>query len=206
MERLVIGIAGGTGSGKTTVAKEIGRQLTGQSVVRIGQDNYYLDRSGLPLEERARINYDHPDAFDTPLLIRHLERLCAGEAVEAPIYNFVTHTRAKETHRLEPAKVIIVEGIMALVDPELRSRYSIKIFVDTADDVRFIRRLLRDVQERGRSMQSVIDQWLGVVSLMHREFVEPSKRSADLIIPEGGFNTVAIDVILAKIRQWLDKA
>jgi uridine kinase len=206
MDRLVIGIAGGTGSGKTTVAKEIGRSLAGESVVRIGQDNYYLDRSGMPLEERAKINYDHPDAFDTPLLIQQLEALRAGKAIDAPIYNFVTHTRSHETNRVEPAKVIIVEGIMALVDPVLRSHYSIKIFVDTADDVRFIRRLLRDVQERGRSMQSVIDQWLGVVSHMHREFIEPSKRFADLIIPEGGYNTVAIDVILAKIRVWLGRA
>jgi uridine kinase len=204
MERLIIGIGGGTGSGKTTVSKAISRALAGESFVRLGQDNYYLDRSHLEAEERARINYDHPDAFDTPLLCDHIDRLRRGEAVDAPIYNFVTHTRAPETQRIEPAKVIIVEGIMALVDASLRERYDIRLFVDTDDDVRFIRRLSRDVRDRGRSMQSVIDQWLEVVRLMHLEFVEPSKRFADLIIPEGGLNVVAVDLIVTKIRTFLD--
>ncbi|MBN1477836.1 uridine kinase [Candidatus Sumerlaeota bacterium] len=205
MERLVIGIAGGTGSGKTTVAKEIHSRLKGQSFLRLGQDSYYLDRSELSPEARAKINYDHPDAFDHALLIEHLDTLRRGEAIEAPVYNFVTHTRSRETEHIEPARVIVVEGIMTLVDADLRRRFDIKIFVDTADDVRFIRRLSRDVKDRGRSMQSVIDQWLKVVRLMHREFIEPSKRYADLIIPEGGFNRVAIDVILAKILATLEQ-
>jgi uridine kinase len=205
MERLVIGIAGGTGSGKTTVAKEIHSRLKGQSFLRLGQDSYYLDRSELPPEERSKINYDHPDAFDNALMVEHLEALRRGEAIEAPVYNFVTHTRSHETEHIEPARVIVVEGIMTLVDAALRKRFDIKIFVDTADDVRFIRRLSRDVKDRGRSMQSVIDQWLKVVRLMHREFIEPSKRYADLIIPEGGFNRVAIDVILAKIWTTLEQ-
>ena len=204
MERLIIGIGGGTGSGKTTVSKEISRCMEGESFVRLGQDNYYLDRSELTPEERAKINYDHPDAFDDDLLIEHIKCLKRGEAVDVPIYNFVTHTRAKETRRVESAKVIVVEGIMTLVEARLRSLYDIKIFVDTADDVRFIRRLSRDVKDRGRSMQSVIDQWLDVVRLMHLEFVVPSKRYADLIIPEGGFNKVAIDVIVTKIRGFLE--
>lgn len=203
MDRLIIGIAGGSGSGKTTVAEEIGRQFPGDSVVRIGHDSYYLDRSALPPAERARINYDHPDAFDTPLLIDHLRRLRRGEAVEIPIYNYVTHTRARETEHIDPARVILVEGIMVLADAALRDEFDLKLFVDTPDDVRFIRRLSRDVSERGRSMQSVIEQWLGVVRLMHLEFIEPSKRFADLIIPEGGFNRVAIDVIVAKIKATL---
>jgi len=204
LERLVIGIAGGTGSGKSTVAKEIRRVLKGKRVVRLGEDSYYLDRSDLSLEERARMNYDHPDAFDHALLIEHVRALRAGQPVEAPIYNFVTHTRSKETERVEPETVIIVEGIMTLVDRDLRGEFDIKIFVDTADDVRFIRRLTRDTRDRGRSMQSVVDQWLKTVRLMHREFVEPSKRYADLIIPEGGFNRVAIDVIAARIRSTLE--
>jgi uridine kinase len=206
MERLIIGIAGGTGSGKTTVANQISGRLEGQSVVHVSQDSYYHDRSHLPPEERARVNYDHPDAFDNRLLIDHLERLRGGTPIETPIYNFVTHSRGQETQRIEPAKVIIVEGIMVLVDAALREHLDIKIFVDTADDVRFIRRLSRDVKERGRSMQAVIDQWLGVVRLMHMEFIEPSKRQADLIIPEGGFNRVAIDVIVARIHNALERA
>lgn len=203
-EHLIIGIAGGTGSGKTTVAMEIGHLLAGESVVRIGQDSYYLDRSELSPEERAKINYDHPDAFDNAFLVEHLEELKRGKAIEAPIYNFVTHTRSPETARIEPAKVIILEGIMALVDPLLRQQMDIKLFVDTPDDVRFIRRLSRDVKDRGRSMQSVIDQWLEVVRVMHQEFIEPSKHFADLIIPEGGFNRVAIEVIVARIRHTLE--
>jgi uridine kinase len=204
MERLIIGIAGGSGSGKTTVADEIGKRFEGDSVVRLGQDAYYLDRSSLPPAERAKINYDHPDAFDTPLLMEHLERLRRGEAIDAPIYSYLTHTRARETARIESAKVILLEGIMVLVPQELRRHLDLKIYVDTPDDVRFIRRLSRDVTERGRSMQSVIDQWLNVVRLMHLEFIEPSKRFAHLIIPEGGFNRVAIDVIVAKIKNTLD--
>jgi uridine kinase len=203
MDRLIIGIAGGTGSGKTTVAKQIRKQLRGQSVARLSQDMYYVDRSNLSPDERAKINYDHPDAFDNALMIEHLTQLRGGNAVDAPRYDFISHTRSAETEHIEPAKVIIVEGIMTLVSADVRALFDIKIFVDTDDDVRFIRRVSRDVRDRGRSMQSVIDQWLHVVRLMHMEFVEPSKRFADIIIPEGGFNQVAIDIIVARIRNTL---
>jgi len=201
MNVMSMGIAGGTGSGKTTVAKAVSRHLSEESVVIISQDMYYLDKSHLPMEEREKINYDHPDAFDTDLLTRQLASLRAGKSVERPIYCFATHTRLKETLLIKPARVIILEGIMVLANPEVRDLLDIKIFVDTDPDVRFIRRLSRDIKERGRSVQSVIDQYLKIVRLMHMEFVEPSKRFADIIVPEGGFNKVAIDLIVTKIRS-----
>lgn len=203
MKRMLLGIAGGSGSGKTLVARSIG-EAVGRQVVVIGQDSYYLDRSDLPFEERAKINYDHPDAFDTALLVNHLELLRSGQPIEMPVYNYAMHARAKETIHVEPAPIIIVEGILVLAIPAIRERLDVKIFVDTDADVRFIRRLTRDVKERGRSLQSVIDQYLDVVRLMHLEFVEPSKRYADIIVPEGGYNKVAIDFIVTKLRTLLD--
>ncbi|MGB9690718.1 MAG: uridine kinase [Candidatus Sumerlaeaceae bacterium] len=203
MKRMLLGIAGGSGSGKTLVAKSIG-EAVGRQVVVIGQDSYYLDHSELPVEERAKINYDHPDAFDTPLLVEHLSKLRRGEPIAMPIYNYAMHARLNETIRVEPAPIIIVEGILVLAIPAIRELLDVKIFVDTDADVRFIRRLSRDVKERGRSLQSVVDQYLNVVRLMHLEFVEPSKRYADIIVPEGGYNKVAIDFIVTKLKTLLD--
>ncbi len=204
MKQLTIGIAGGTGSGKTTVARSIIKELHEADAVIIGQDAYYLDRSDLTPEERERINYDHPDAFDNALLAQHLTKLEKGVPIERPIYDYVTHTRLKETVKITPPRIIILEGIMVLESPLLRDLLDIKIFVDTDADVRFIRRLTRDIKERGRSLDSVIHQYLDVVRLMHLEFVEPTKRFADIIVPEGGFNKVAIDIILAKILSVLN--
>jgi len=204
VKRMLLGIAGGTGSGKTLVAKSIG-EAVGKQVVILGLDSYYLDRSDLPFEERAKINYDHPDAFDIPLLLEHLHKLMRGEAIEMPVYNYAAHARAPETIHVEPAPIIIVEGILVLAIPALRDMMNVRIFVDTDADVRFIRRLSRDVKERGRSLQSVIDQYLNVVRLMHLEFVEPSKRYADIIVPEGGYNKVAIDFIVTKLKTLLDE-
>lgn len=201
---MLIGIAGGTGSGKTTVAKAIRRELSEEEVIIISQDMYYLNNSHLPPEQREKINYDHPDAFDNQLLIQQLTDLKKGRQNERPVYCFTTHLRLTETVPIKPAHVIILEGIMVLVNPEIRELLDIKIFVDTDADVRFIRRLSRDIKERGRSVQSVIDQYLHVVRLMHMEFVEPSKRFADVIVPEGGFNKVAVDLIVTKIRSILD--
>jgi len=201
--RVLMGIAGGTGSGKTTVAEAIIRQLSSEDVIIISQDNYYRDRAELPLEERAKINYDHPDAFDWPLLLDHLHALRDGHGAEGPLYDFATHTRRRETVFLRPAKVIFLEGIMTLVDPRVRSLLDIKIFVHTDSDVRFIRRLERDVRERGRTLDSVISQYLNIVRPMHRQFVEPSRHYADLIVPEGGFNRVAVDLIVTKVRAIL---
>lgn len=203
MKRMLLGIAGGSGSGKTLVARSIG-EAVGRQVVVIGQDSYYLDRSDLPYEERAKINYDHPDAFDTPLLVEHLTKLRNGLPVDMPIYNYAMHARLKETIRVEPAPIIIVEGILVLAIAAIRNLLDVKVFVDTDADVRFIRRLTRDVKERGRSLQSVIDQYQNVVRLMHLEFVEPSKRYADIIVPEGGYNKVAIDFIVTKLKTLLD--
>ncbi|MEI7634138.1 MAG: uridine kinase [bacterium] len=200
---MIMGIAGGTGSGKTLVAHHIGQAL-GQRIVVIGQDSYYLDRSDLPFEERARINYDHPDAFDHRLLISHLERMSRGKPIEMPVYDYAAHVRSKHTIHTAPAPVIVVEGILALAIPDLRAMMNVKLFVDTDADVRFIRRLSRDIRERGRTPESVISQYLDVVRLMHLEFVEPSKRYADIIVPEGGYNSIAIDFIVTKLRTLLD--
>jgi len=202
-DRVLIGIAGGTGSGKTTVAKAIDRELPGNHIALISQDNYYLDQSHLPFEERVKINYDHPDAFDWPLLLEHLEALRAGRSIERPAYDFATHSRKPGTVPVRPARVIVLEGIMALVEPRVREIMDIKIFVDTDADVRFIRRLVRDTRERGRTLDQVVAQYCSIVRLMHMEFVEPSKRYADLIVPEGGFNRVAVDLIVTKVRSIL---
>jgi uridine kinase len=198
---IIVGIAGGTGSGKSTVASEIFKSLPAGSISMIEQDSYYKDQSNLTFEERVKTNYDHPDAFDTKLLIKHLKMLLNGEAIEKPIYDFEIHNRKEETIRIEPKDVIILEGIMILVEPEIRKMLDIKIFVDTDADVRIIRRIKRDIKERGRTIDNVIEQYINVVRPMHLEFVEPTKRYADIIIPEGGYNKVAIDVMIARVKE-----
>ena len=199
MKKLVIGVAGGTGSGKTTVVKKIARHLPEQVVI-LPQDAYYKDHSDIPMEERRTINYDHPLAFDNDLLIRHVKTLLEGKPINMPIYSFLTYTRKEDTIQVLPQDIIIVEGILILEDPKIRKVLDIKVFVDTDADERFIRRLKRDIQERGRSIDSVIDQYTQVVRPMHLQFVEPTKRYADIIIPEGGDNEVAIDILVSKIK------
>lgn len=201
---IIVGVAGGTGSGKTTIVREILNGLARRDVLLIQHDSYYRDRSHLPPEERANVNYDHPDALETSLLIEQLQQLLTGKPVEIPIYDFVTHTRRQERLRVEPCKVIIVEGILILADRELREMFDIKVFVDTDADIRFIRRMERDIVERGRTRESVVAQYVETVRPMHMEFVEPSKRYADVIVPEGGHNSVAIDMIITKVRSVLD--
>ncbi len=201
---VVIGVAGGTGSGKTTVAEQILRRAGAEWIALIQHDSYYKDLSHLPLAQRAMTNFDHPDALDNALLIEHLKRLKAGLPVEVPVYDFTTHTRTGETRLVEPHRVVVVEGILIFSDPELRRLMDVKIYVDTDPDIRFIRRLQRDIAERGRTMDSVIRQYLATVRPMHQEFVEPSKRYADVIIPEGGFNEVAMDMIAARLKTLLE--
>ncbi len=203
MNSIIIGIAGGTGSGKTTIAKNISKAYQPGEVLRLDLDSYYLDLSDMTRKERSMVNFDHPSSLEIDLLISHVEALCAGETVEVPIYNFATHNRSKETQRVEPHRVIIIEGIMALNFPELTSKMDVKLFVDTPSDIRFIRRLKRDILERGRSVDSVIEQYRETVRPMHDQFVEPTKYMADLIIPEGGKNRVAVDIIKAKINAVL---
>ncbi len=205
--RIVIGVAGGTGSGKTTVVREIigGLGLGRGQVTVIHHDSYYRDAPDLTLEERARINYDHPDSLETSLLVKHLHLLMGGEAVAVPVYDFAQHARRPETERAEPRKVIIVDGLMVLWARELRQLMDIKVFVDTDADIRFIRRLKRDMAERGRTAESVIEQYLATVRPMHLEFVEPSKRYADIIVPEGGYNRVAVDMLITKVQSILNE-
>lgn len=198
---VIIGIAGGTGSGKTTVAHRVREAAPGKTVRIIHHDSYYHDNSRLTLAERALINYDHPSAFETSLLVDHLQALRRGEAVEGPLYDYATHCRRPETERIEPAEILFVEGILVLEDEALRALMDIRLYVDVDADERFIRRLRRDTVERGRNVQSVIDQYLSVVRPMHQQFVEPSKRYAHIIIPEGGHNRVAIDLIAVKIAD-----
>jgi len=199
---LIIGVAGGSGSGKTTVARAIHERL-GVDAIFLDQDAYYADLGHLPLEERSRVNFDHPDALDTDLMLEHLEALAAGRAVDKPTYDFTRHTRAAATVRLEPREVILVDGILIFADARLRRMFDMKVFVDVADDLRFIRRMQRDVAERGRSVDSIIEQYLGSVRPMHLEFVEPSKRYADIIVPEGGRNTVAVQMVEARVAAEL---
>ncbi|HEY0370685.1 MAG TPA: uridine kinase [Thermoanaerobaculia bacterium] len=201
MRPVIIGIAGGTGSGKTTVARAIYDRVGKDRIEWISHDSYYRDFEGLSAEEKHHINFDHPDSLETELLARHLDVLCKGSSVEVPKYDFDTYGRRTETLRVEPRRVVIVEGILVLAEPELRKRIDIKLFVDTPPDVRFMRRLVRDIKSRGRSMESVIEQYITTVRPMHEEFVEPSKRHADLIIPEGGENLVAIDAIIARVER-----
>jgi uridine kinase len=198
---VVIGIAGGSGSGKTTVAHRVREAAPGKTILIIHHDSYYFDNSQLPFEERARINYDHPSAFETALLVEHLQTLKTGEPVDMPVYDYATHSRCAQRRRVEPADIIFVEGILVLEDERLRGMMDIRIFVDVDADERFIRRLRRDTCERGRSVESVMEQYLGVVRPMHMQFVEPSKRHAHIIIPEGGHNRVAIDLIAVKIAD-----
>ncbi len=200
---VTIAVAGGTGSGKTTISHAILDRVGTQNIAYLPHDIYYKDIADIPLEENRIRNFDHPDALDTHILIENIKHLQRGEATEAPIYDFRDHRRRPETNRVEPQPIILVEGILIFAEPELRQLFDVKIFVDTDADVRFIRRLQRDIAERGRTTESVIEQYLKTVRPMHLEFVEPSKRYADVIIPEGGFNTVAMDMVADRIRTML---
>jgi uridine kinase len=200
---MIVGISGGTGSGKTTVAMKIIRSVGAENVVYLQQDSYYRNLGDMPLDLRHKVNFDHPDAFDTELLINHIQVLRAGEGIQQPVYDYPTHSRRHETVSVTPQPVAILEGILVFVDSNLRSLMDLKIFVDTDADIRFIRRLDRDVHERGRSVESVIAQYTTTVRPMHLQFVEPSKRYADVIIPEGGYNDVGIDLITEKIKSFL---
>ncbi|TQK73535.1 uridine kinase [Brevibacillus sp. AG162] len=200
---VLIGVAGGSGSGKTTVAKELYRQFQNDSVTMIEQDSYYKDQSHLSPEERALTNYDHPFAFDNDLLLGHLQELLQGKAIQKPIYDFKLHNRKPEQIQVDPKDVIILEGMLILEDERIRDLMDIKVFVDTDADVRIVRRIVRDIEERGRSLDSVVTQYLNVVRPMHLQFIEPTKRYADVIIPEGGYNRVALDLLSTKISNIL---
>ena len=200
---LLIGIAGGTGSGKSTVARKIADGLPADSVAVIDHDSYYRDRSDLSFDARSRLNFDHPDSLDTDLLVEHLEALRGGRGVDVPNYDFKTHSRLAERRRVEPPRILIVEGILVFVEERVRSLLDVKIFVDTDADIRVFRRIRRDLEQRGRSFQQVREQYYATVRPMHLQFVEPSKRWADLIVPEGGDNHIAIDLILGKLRHVL---
>jgi len=200
---IVIGIAGGSGSGKTTVANTILEQVGAGRIAYLPHDAYYKDLSHLPEAQRAQINFDHPNSLDTALLFQHIQSLQSGHPIALPVYDFKTHSRTDRSVRIEPQAVILVEGILIFAEAELRELFDVKIFVDTDSDLRFIRRLERDIHERGRTTQNVIKQYLATVRPMHLEFVEPSKRYADVIIPEGGYNTVAMDMVIARIERLL---
>jgi uridine kinase len=203
MKSIIIGVAGGTASGKTTVSDAILERVGRDRIAYIQHDSYYRDLSYLPLEERRQLNFDHPDALETELLVAHLRQLQAQEPIEVPIYDFATYQRSHQVRRVEPRRVILVEGILILVDRELREMMDVRLYVDTDADLRFIRRLQRDIRDRNRTMESVIQQYLTTVRPMHLEFVEPSKRYADVIIPAGGFNKTAIEMIVARIEGML---
>jgi uridine kinase len=201
---VIIGIAGGTGSGKTTVAQAIYDRVGNDRIEWISHDSYYRNFDGYTPEQRHQINFDHPDSLETELLVRHLDVLAKGSSVEVPVYDFTTHSRkSDETHHVAPKKVLIVEGILILAEMEVRKRIDIKLFVDTPADIRFMRRLMRDTRTRGRTLESVVEQYTTTVRPMHEEFVEPSKRYADLIIPEGGENQVALDAIISRVEHLL---
>ena len=199
----IIGVAGGTGSGKTTVSRRIQEAVNVEHIAYIQHDNYYRDQGHLSREERARTNYDHPDSLDTELMVQHLNALKAGQAIEMPIYDFTQDSRSSETQRVEPARVILVEGILIFVEKDLRDLMDVRIFVDTDADVRLIRRLRRDIVERGRTLDSVVQRYMATVRPMHQEFVEPSKRYADIIVPRGGDNRVAMEMIVSRIDALL---
>ena len=199
---MIIGIAGGTGSGKTTLTEQI-RKRFGEDVTVIYHDNYYRLQVGKTYDQRSQVNYDHPDAFETPLMIKHLKALKAGESIESPIYDYTQHNRSDRVEVIHPSKVIIVEGILIFAEKELREMMDIKIFVDTDADVRILRRIQRDVEERARTLQSVIHQYLTTVKPMHEQYVEPSKRFADLIVLDGGFNLVALDMIFQRVAHHI---
>lgn len=203
IDSLVIGIAGGSGSGKTTVAQEILQRVGPERIAFLQHDSYYKDLSGLPPAQKAEVNFDHPNSLETGLLIQHIASLRDGKPVEVPIYDFSTHSRTSQTFTVQPRGVILVEGILIFTEAALRDMFDIKIFVDTDSDIRFIRRLERDLAERGRTTESVIKQYQATVRPMHMEFVEPSKRYADIIIPEGGHNTAALDMVVARIEALL---
>jgi uridine kinase len=203
MKPLIIGIAGGTGSGKSTVARKVAEALPGASVAFLEMDAYYRDFRHLTLEQLHQVNWDHPDAFDVELMSAHIATLARGEAVEMPLYEFATHSRSVHTRRIEPADVVVIDGILLLVDANIRGQCEVKVFVDADPDIRLIRRIRRDTAVRGRSLESVLDQYLTTVQPMHLQFVEPSKRYADVIVPRGGSNTVAVEMIVAKIQRRL---
>ena len=202
---VIIGVTGGSGSGKTSVSRAIFDSLNGHSLLMIQEDSYYKNQDDISFDARVKVNYDHPNAFDTDLLIEQLGDLLEWKAIDIPVYDYVQHTRSKKTVHVEPKEVIIVEGILVLNDPRLRDLMDIKIFVDTDDDIRIIRRIQRDLEERGRSLQSVIDQYLSTVKPMYHQFIEPTKRYADIIVPEGGENQVAIDILVTKVRDIISK-
>ena len=203
MKPLIIGIAGGSGSGKSTVARNLAQALSAVSVAFIDMDGYYRNFAHLSLDDRRRINWDHPDAFDWDLLISHLEALVHGEAVEKPQYDFVTHTRSSRTVRVPAAEVVVVDGILLFAEARSRALCDVKVFVDADADIRLIRRIRRDIAKRGRTLEEILEQYLTTVQPMHLQFVEPSKRYADVIVPRGGHNTVAIEMIVAKIERRL---
>lgn len=202
---VVIGVTGGSGSGKTSVTKAIYESLKDHSILVLEQDYYYKDQSDLPFEERLKTNYDHPLAFDNDLLIEHIEKLLRYEPIEKPVYDYAIHTRSEKVIPVEPKDVIILEGILVLEDERLRDLMDIKLYVDTDADLRIIRRMTRDISERGRTFDSVVNQYLNVVRPMHNQFIEPTKRYADVIIPEGGQNYVAIDIMVTKIQTILEQ-
>ncbi|MCD4802910.1 MAG: uridine kinase [Anaerolineales bacterium] len=202
---LVFGIAGGTGSGKTTVANYVLKTVGHEKIAFLPHDAYYRDQTDLTQEERAQVNFDHPSSLETELLIEHITKLRNQETIQLPTYDFKTHSRNQETITIHPQPIIVIEGILIFVEPNLRDLFDLKIYVDTDADIRFIRRLKRDIEERGRTTESVINQYLETVRPMHLEFVEPSKRYASVIIPEGGYNTVALDLIVARIEAMLQE-
>ena len=200
---ILIGITGGTGSGKSTIADALYSNFSNDCIAMIQQDMYYKDQSHLSMEERVKTNYDHPMAFDNDLLVEHLKALINGESIEKPSYDFTVHNRAKETTTVEARDIILVEGILILEDERIRDLLDIKVYVDTDADIRILRRMVRDIDERGRTVESVIEQYLSVVRPMHMQFTEPTKRYADIIVPEGGRNKVAIDILVSKIKDIL---
>lgn len=203
MTRVILGIGGGTGSGKTTAARKIIDSMGEANAVYLPQDSYYRNLDDMPLDRRSRVNFDHPDAFDTELLLEHLDALRAGRSIEQPLYDFASHTRKKETLHMEPLPLVVAEGILVFWDARMRSRMDLKVFVDCDPDMRFVRRLERDMRERGRSVESVIEQYMTTVRPMHQEFVEPAKRYADIILREGGLNESGLDIIIGKVRTML---
>lgn len=201
---MIIGIAGGTGSGKSTVSKSIERELGTENVVLISQDSYYVNQPHLSFEERAKQNYDHPEAFEDSLLLEHLLQLRNGQPIQVPVYDFAQHLRTNQSILVKPRPVVIVEGLMVLAEPQLRQIFDIKVYVDTDADTRILRRIHRDMDQRGRSLESICNQYLNTVKPMHEAFVEPLKRYADVIIPEGGHNTVALSLLVSKIERYLN--
>lgn len=200
---LVIGVAGGSGSGKTTVAQMVLKRVGRQRIAFLQHDSYYRELTGLPLTQRAQVNFDHPDSLESEMMRDHILQLKDWKPIEVPVYDFTTHSRTDQTIHVEPKRVILVEGILIFADPHLRDLFDVKIFVDTDSDIRFIRRLNRDLTERGRTTENVVKQYMSTVRPMHLEFVEPSKRYADVIIPEGGLNVVAMDMVIARIESLL---